>query len=137
MRLYYEFVKPGEGLECDTAETSCVNDELMDLGLALRNVMPVEKSLRIKEWIPALPLPTAVGSHENVNDHGRSFQAEPVWVDDSGNIYLHLIGLSSVVLNKMSALFNAYLAKSKPTDEDMHWTAGQPCIAKYLINLMN
>ena len=126
VRLYYEFVKPGEGLECDTAETSCVNDELMDLGLALRNVMPVEKSLRIKEWIPALPLPT-----------GRSFQAEPVWVDDSGNIYLHFIGLSSVVLNKMSVLFNAYLAKSKPTDEDMHWTAGQPCIAKYLINLMN
>jgi hypothetical protein len=31
VRLYYEFVKPGEGLECDTAETSWVKDELMEL----------------------------------------------------------------------------------------------------------
>jgi len=40
IRFFYEFLKPGGALECDTYVTTCLNDELIEMGLALRLMMP-------------------------------------------------------------------------------------------------
>lgn len=118
VRFYHEYIKPGGPLEFDQTLTGCLNDELLDRGLALRDPMLVTLQPSPKRWLPSVTLPPELEG------------ARPIWMDDDGLLYFHRpIGPTNHV-RVINTLINWHYEKSTPTPADLaHWVKDEPCIA--------
>ena len=50
IRLYYEFVIPAEALTIDQVATGCINEELVNKGLALKKWMIAKVESNVLQW---------------------------------------------------------------------------------------
>ena len=112
VRFYHEFVLPG----CDQILTGCVNDDLLDKGLALRKPMEVNIQPMVKRWLPSLSLPPQL-------------DAIPRWIDSDGFLYIQHVKESPFYhLDVISKLLDWHFSTTTappPTD----WEQSEPCVA--------
>lgn len=118
VRFYYEYLKPGGPLEFDQILTECLNDRLLDSGLALRQQMAVTYQPTPKRWLPSLVLPPEL-------------EAIPVLIDNEGLLYIQRQPGPFNHLELITRLLNWHYAKSSPTMKDSsHWEKDEPCVAR-------
>ena len=119
VRFFYEHLLPGGPLECDVKVTGCLNDELFEDGLALRQPMFVSVQPSPLRWLPSLSL-----LHQ--------LEAIPIWITDDCYIYIHRVPGPSNHLDAIKKLLNWHYARSTPSLAELsHWEKDEPCVAKY------
>ncbi|KAI9549848.1 hypothetical protein GHT06_004542 [Daphnia sinensis] len=120
VRFYYEYIQPGGPMEFDQTLTCCLNDQLLEQGLALRDPMPVTVQPSPKRWLPSVPLPPEL---EN---------AIPIWLDDEGFIYFHRPHGPTNHVKVINKLLEWHYGKSTPTANDLaHWIKDETCVVQY------
>ena len=119
VRFYHEFVLPGGPLECNQIVTGCVNDELLDKGLALKKPMEVNVQPIVKRWPPSLILPPQL-------------DAIPRWMDSDGFLYIqHLKSSPFCHVDVISKLLNFhYSTATTTTPPPTEWETFEPCVAR-------
>ena len=118
VRFYYEYVLPGGPLECDQIVTGCVNDDLLDRGLALKKAMGVNVQPPMKTWLPSLLL-------------APQLDAIPRWIDSNGFLYVqHLKTSPFYHVAVISKLLNWHYASAIPPEPICCWEKDDPCVAK-------
>ena len=111
--------KSVEGMAlCDQIVTGCVNDDLLDNGLALRKRMEVNVQPTVKCWRPSLILPPQL-------------DAIPRWIDSEGFLYIqHLKSSPFCHVDVINKLINWYYTKTPPEPDTICWEEHAPCVAR-------
>ena len=103
---------------CDQIVTGCVNDDLLDSGLALRKRMEVNVQPTVKCWRPSLILPPQL-------------DAIPRWIDSEGFLYIqHLKSSPFCHVDVINKLINWYYTKTPPEPDTICWEEHAPCVAR-------
>ena len=118
VQFFHEYVLTGGPLECDQVVTGCVNDKLLDEGLALRKPMKVNVQPMVKRWLPSLILPPQL-------------DAIPRWIDSEGFIYIqHLKSSPFCHVDVINKLLDWYYSNVSPEPDTICWEEHVPCVAR-------